>query len=161
MLQKLLNWVKSLFQKESVYRHTYLADVPDHLKKNVIYIICHNQSPWQIVMVCPCGCSKTLHMNLIQDYSPYWKVSIDNRNRISLHPSVHRTVGCKSHFFIRSGNVDWCGTQPFCCNMACYYGDFPPFPIHFLQPDAIPQKIPVEKGNYKVYLPNQRCNTSI
>jgi hypothetical protein len=48
-----------------------------------------------------------LYMNLMDDYDPYWKYTIHGKT-ISLSPSVNRLVGCKSHFFLRSGKIEWC-----------------------------------------------------
>ena len=36
------------------------------------------------------------------------KYKIDKKKRVTLFPSVHRMVGCKSHFFIRKGKIAWC-----------------------------------------------------
>ncbi len=108
MLQKLHNWWKRLFSKEKAYRYIFIDDVPDRLNNKVIYLITHQDQCWQIVMICPCGCGKLLHMNVIKDYHPCWKYEFDSHKRISLQPSIHRQVGCKSHFFIRNGKVNWC-----------------------------------------------------
>ncbi|WP_410688422.1 DUF6527 family protein [Chitinophaga filiformis] len=58
-------------------------------------------------MTCPCGCGKILYLNLLRDYAPYWAYKTEGKI-ISLSPSVHRTVGCKSHFFITDGKLIWC-----------------------------------------------------
>jgi hypothetical protein len=105
MAKKLLSWFKYFLQKR--YKHQIVNDVPDIVKSGIIYIIKNNGYPWQIVMLCPCGCKKNLHMNLVKEYYPYWKFKIDKRNKISLSPSVHRIVGCKSHFFVRYSKIVW------------------------------------------------------
>ncbi|WP_397321508.1 DUF6527 family protein [Pedobacter foliorum] len=58
-------------------------------------------------MICPCGCRKLLHMNLMDDYDPYWNYILDGKV-ISLAPSINRLVGCKSHFFVTNGKIEWC-----------------------------------------------------
>jgi len=108
MLRKLIKWLKSLFKKERIYDYEFVDDVPNRFKIRTIYIIGNEEYYWQIVMLCPCGCKKILHMNLMEDYAPYWRYEFDKRNRITLCPSVHRIVGCKSHFFIRKGTISWC-----------------------------------------------------
>jgi len=82
-------------------------DVPDKLDNRIIYIIENEGYYWQAAMVCPCGCNKILHMNLINDYHPSWKFEINKRKIITLQPSINRMVGCKSHFFIRKGRIIW------------------------------------------------------
>ncbi len=105
MVRKLLNWFKKLLWEK--YKYQFVNDVPCIIEPHVIYIVQNNGYAWQLVMLCPCGCKKNLHMNLTQEYKPYWKFKIDKRKRISLHPSIHRMVGCKSHFFIRKAKIVW------------------------------------------------------
>lgn len=106
MAKKLRNWIKGLFKKK--YKYSLVSDIPDLIESNFIYIIENNGYQWQIVMLCPCGCKKTLHMNLMKEHKPYWSFEIDKRKRISLSPSVHRIIGCKSHFFVRKSVIIWC-----------------------------------------------------
>ncbi len=112
MLQKLLKWIDRLFKrkktrKEKVYQYTFSEDVPDKLKRYEIYIIGSKECYWQIVMLCPCGCKTVLHINLLNDYKPSWIYEMNSRQAITIHPSIHRKVDCKSHFFIREGKVVW------------------------------------------------------
>lgn len=93
---------------KTTYKHEIVSELPDKLKLNIVYIESNQGCPWQAVMICPCGCKCNLHMNLIEDYNPYWKFYIDNKKRVSLSPSIHRTVGCKSHFFLKKGTIFWC-----------------------------------------------------
>jgi hypothetical protein len=107
MLQKLRNWYNRLFKKEKRYKYKYVEDVPDELKPANLYIISNDTFYWQVAMLCPCGCKKTLHLNLIKGNHPKWSFDIDKKKRISLHPSIDRTVGCKSHFWVRKGKIIW------------------------------------------------------
>ncbi len=59
-------------------------------------------------MVCPCGCRETLFLNLLQDEFPNWKWRIGADGTVTLTPSVWRKIGCKSHFFLREGMIQWC-----------------------------------------------------
>jgi hypothetical protein len=45
---------------------------------------------------------------VIEEAKPRWNVDLDNRGRVSLHPSVWRQTGCRSHFWLRSGRIEWC-----------------------------------------------------
>ncbi|WP_394350709.1 DUF6527 family protein [Chitinophaga tropicalis] len=58
-------------------------------------------------MMCPCGCREQIHLNLVGKYRPCWSWSVDKK-RITLSPSIWRTAGCCSHFFLRRGQVQWC-----------------------------------------------------
>ncbi|MFD1328853.1 DUF6527 family protein [Mycoplana ramosa] len=59
-------------------------------------------------MICPCGCRAVLHMNLLPDERPCWRVTRHMDGSTSLHPSVWRQKECKSHFWFRKGRVKWC-----------------------------------------------------
>jgi len=106
MSKKLLNWIHKLFQCQKTYEYNYVDEVPDYTKPGILYIIKNEEYEWQIVFICPCGCKKLLHINLIKEYEPYWHYTI-KENQISLHPSVHRMIGCKSHFYLKAGKIIW------------------------------------------------------
>jgi hypothetical protein len=107
MFHKLCSWYNKLFTKEKFYKYKYVEDVPDELKPDILYIISNDNFYWQVAMLCPCGCKKNLHLNLIKGNHPKWRFEIDKKKRISLHPSINRTVGCKSHFWVRKGKIIW------------------------------------------------------
>lgn len=107
MLKRLFDWIKRLFYKKKPFRYKYVEDVPNVLKSKTIYIIGVENNPWQLIMECPCGCKNTLHMNLMKEESPVWSYVIENKKMITIHPSINRIVGCKSHFFIRNGKLVW------------------------------------------------------
>ncbi len=107
MLQKLLKWFLKLFGREKLYRYQFVDDVPDQMRSGTVYLVGNQGYYWQTVMICPCGCQRILHMNLMDDHRPYWKYHIKGKT-ISLSPSVNRLVGCKSHFFLREGKIEWC-----------------------------------------------------
>lgn len=114
MIKWLFNWFFRFFKWKKLdtklgsemYHFQFIDDVPDEPKEKIIYFIGESDFYWQFVMLCPCGCDSLLHMNLIEDYDPYWTYKMDN-DLITVTPSVDRTVGCKSHFFIKSGKLIW------------------------------------------------------
>ncbi|MGE3467038.1 MAG: DUF6527 family protein [Pyrinomonadaceae bacterium] len=58
-------------------------------------------------MICPCGCGRTLHMNLLPDERPFWTARQHDDGSTTLHPSVWRQKDCQSHFWLRQGRVHW------------------------------------------------------
>jgi hypothetical protein len=86
-------------------------DIPDKPKYKVLYIVTEDGVPWSAAMVCPCGCGETLHMNLLPDERPVWSLVHHGNNLSSLHPSIWRQVGCKSHFWFRHGQIYWTKEQ--------------------------------------------------
>jgi hypothetical protein len=108
MIKNLMRWWKSLLSREKHYGHCLVDELPEHPEDKTIYLVTHLGHCWQIVMICPCGCRKVLYMNAIKDHHPYWRYEIHGKRRLSLHPSIHRQVGCKSHFFVRGSKIVWC-----------------------------------------------------
>lgn len=82
--------------------------LPKSLAARTLYIVEEDGYQEQAAMVCPCGCGRTLHMNLIPDERPCWKVIRHKDGSSSLHPSVWRQIDCRSHFWFKQGRVIWC-----------------------------------------------------
>ncbi|WP_319003147.1 DUF6527 family protein [Acidovorax radicis] len=59
-------------------------------------------------MKCPCGCGRILELLLIPEAHPRWKLTVDSGGRPTLHPSVWVKDGCRSHFWLRQGQIEWC-----------------------------------------------------
>jgi hypothetical protein len=49
---------------------------------------------------------------LLTAADPHWTLSVDASGRPTLRPSVWRTTGCKSHFWIRNGQTVWAEPKP-------------------------------------------------
>ena len=62
---------------------------------------------WGLVLVCPCGCGDLIELNLLPETRPRWSVTEHWDGTISVRPSVWRTEGCRSHFWIRQGVIQW------------------------------------------------------
>jgi hypothetical protein len=111
------NWVKWIWhslskwvtkkRKPAVHRAEYIVELPDKLKSRRLYVI-GDPHPWAAAMLCPCGCGSVIQLSLLETDSPRWRLSVDRKGIPTLAPSVRRTKGCKSHFFLRAGQVDWC-----------------------------------------------------
>lgn len=96
-----------LLGKPRPYRACRVADAPDTLKDCIVYIVGADGYDWSALMRCPCGCGKTLEMNLLPSAKPVWQLTEDKEGIVTLHPSVWLKTGCKSHFFLRAGIVQW------------------------------------------------------
>lgn len=84
-------------------------DIPDQIANDVIYKVGLPDNNWLAVMNCPCCCGAKLELNLLTDsYSPRWTLVESTNGGATLSPSVNRIVGCKSHFFLRGGEIIWC-----------------------------------------------------
>lgn len=58
---------------------------------------------------CPCECGNQLRLNLSPNTSPAWTVDVNDEGIVSVYPSVRQTKGCYSHFWLKNGEIDWCG----------------------------------------------------
>jgi hypothetical protein len=105
--KKLKNYFYYLVNSPHKYTQVIVADIPSILDNNKVYVVGVKGNYWLAVMKCPCGCGDTLHMNLIDSHRPCWKLAISKDHTISFKPSLWRKSGCRSHFFIRNGEVIW------------------------------------------------------
>ena len=85
-----------------------VEELPDQLDQKMVYILGEGKYRWFAAMVCPCGCGATLQMSLLPDAKPRWRLIEHPDKTISLEPSVWRQIGCRSHFFLRRGSIEWC-----------------------------------------------------
>ena len=102
-------WLRSLFRRSArQWKTVRVDDVPEKALVNVIYLVGEGKFLWFAVFLCPCGCAELIQLNLLADASPQWQVIQNGDGTITLAPSVWRTKGCGSHFFVRRGRIVWC-----------------------------------------------------
>jgi len=89
------------------YRAIAIVDMPEKVDSGILYVIGEAGRYWQAAFECPCGCGQTIQVPLTQDAHPRW-IMQGAMSHPTLTPSVHRTFGCKSHFFLRKGQIIWC-----------------------------------------------------
>lgn len=99
----LLPWLK----KSPVIKTVVVDEFPELYLKNVMYLV-DEDDPWYAAMLCPCGCGAVIRLCLQEDVSPSWSLKYDNNGLMSLSPSIWRTTGCQSHFFLKKGKIEWC-----------------------------------------------------
>jgi hypothetical protein len=108
----MVKFIRWLWQKIEYFfkpnlKHLFVDDIPILLKPKKIYIIGQTENTWLIIMECPCGCKSNIQLNLLEEFRPCWRFKIDKNKMISIYPSIWRKVGCKSHFWIKSGQIIW------------------------------------------------------
>lgn len=107
LIRRGLAWLKTRFARR--YKTRWVHDIlPRVLNAHTVYVVQDEDVLWQVSFVCPCGCNEILHMNLISDEHPYWRITEHSDSTISLSPSVWRQKGCRSHFWLRHGKIEWC-----------------------------------------------------
>ena len=105
---RLWSWVKRLFRRGPAPLTTLrVEEPPEILRPRTVYLLGEGEHIWSVAMLCPCGCGEQIQLSTV-DGRPRWSVEIECDGSVTLRPSVWRRVGCKSHFFLSSGLVQWC-----------------------------------------------------
>src|SRR5260221_6064773 len=77
------------------------------LKSNTFYIERRVTKDKWLHFLCPSNCNEKLSVNLMKSMSPSWELNYMNNHTLSLYPSINKTDGCKSHFFIINSQIIW------------------------------------------------------
>jgi Family of unknown function (DUF6527) len=85
----------------------HVDDLPEQLASGTVYLVGKKDWIWCAAMRCPCGCGDVIRMSLLPEDSPSWCVEEGRGGGVTLYPSVWRTKGCKSHFWLRRGRIHW------------------------------------------------------
>lgn len=114
----MFRWIKTLwswaFRPKTERKQRRFATVsvedalPAKLEAYTLYVVSDDSFLEQAAMLCPCGCKRILHMNLLPDERPCWELTRHEDGTASLHPSVWRKKDCGSHFWFKQGLVHWC-----------------------------------------------------
>lgn len=81
--------------------------LPNKMPARDLVLLTEGAEEWSVAMMCPCGCGERVELPLIVAARPRWSLRLDSRGRPTLHPSIWRQDGCRSHYFIRAGKVVW------------------------------------------------------
>ena len=96
------------WRKPKSYRYEHVDDFPDSLEGSKVYVAGEGENLWAAAMICPCGCGETIELNLLKDARPRWSAEKHSDGSVSLKPSVWRQKGCRSHFVVSHGRINWC-----------------------------------------------------
>jgi Family of unknown function (DUF6527) len=84
-----------------------VEEFPDVPAPGVLYAVGEGPHIWFAGMLCPCGCGDFLKLSLLEESRSFWTLVIHRNGSATLWPSVVREVGCKSHFNLRRGRIEW------------------------------------------------------
>lgn len=96
------------WRKSRRFRGERVEEFPDALQRAKIYLAGEGDNLWAAALICPCGCGDVIELNLLKQARPCWSVQEHQDGSVSIDPSVWRSKGCKSHFYVRHGRIDWC-----------------------------------------------------
>lgn len=110
-ISQFINWLFLPFRdfSKSSYHVEFVEDPKDNHKRKVVYIVGSKLHPWRAEFLCPCGCKEVIILPVDEATKPRWDFTMNDKKECTLSPSVWRTRGCKSHFFLRSGKIQWVG----------------------------------------------------
>jgi hypothetical protein len=91
-----------------LYTIQVVEEEPEKLRPKSVYLVGEKENIWYAVFACPCGCNERVYTKFVKESRPRWSFEVNLDNSISLSPSVWRNKGCKSHFFLRKGKIQWC-----------------------------------------------------
>lgn len=94
-----------------VYLISRVDDIPGAPENYTFYLVGEGPYIWCGVMRCPCGCGEVISLNLLPEGRPKWSYKIHQNDSVTIYPSIWRVKGCRSHFFLQRGNVNWVTDQ--------------------------------------------------
>lgn len=104
------NWVLRFLERALPARRIEAIEaeaLPKKLPRRNLVLLRDAGEDWSVGMRCPCGCGQSIELALIPDAKPRWDLRLEPDETPTLTPSVWRREGCRSHFFVRRGRVDW------------------------------------------------------
>lgn len=103
-------WILSIFEKLLPPRKLEIfvgEALPSKLPWRNLVLLRDAGDDWSVGMRCPCGCGQAIELALIPEAKPRWKLHAEPGTPPTLTPSVWLREGCRSHFFVRRGRVEW------------------------------------------------------
>lgn len=91
-----------------LYGAVLVSELPDVLEPRAVYVVGEGGHRWFVAFLCPCGCGDVIQASLLERTRPHWRLTESWDGTVSLHSSVWRTKGCRSHFWMRRGRIRWC-----------------------------------------------------
>lgn len=85
-----------------------VAEMPSPLEPQTAYLhVEEGLPPWSVSFLCPCGCGEDVCIPLdLKGEGPMWR--LESESPLHINPSLQRTYGCKSHFFVHQGEFRMC-----------------------------------------------------
>jgi len=108
-----LKWVEWLAQHRLIRRPRLLcievaeAPIESELVPSFLYQEVRGDFPKWAHFVCP-RCKSHIQVPITASTNN-WRLSVDWLRRPTLHPSIWETESCGAHFFVRRGDLVWCG----------------------------------------------------
>lgn len=82
--------------------------LPKKMPIRSVILMQESREDWSVGLQCPCGCGRTIELLVFDEANPRWDFKVDAEGHPSVHPSVWLNNGCKSHFWLKKGRIQWC-----------------------------------------------------
>lgn len=81
--------------------------LPSEMPSKDLVLVQYGGEDWSVGFLCPCGCGESIELALLKEVRPRWDLIINEKGLPTLHPSVWKKTGCKSHFWLKNGVIHW------------------------------------------------------
>jgi len=86
----------------------YYGPVED-IKMGWVYPEVQDSRLHAVIFLCPCNCGELVAFPTQgSELESYWKADFGTQGLLTMTPSIKMESGCKSHYTIRNGMVEWC-----------------------------------------------------
>lgn len=106
LFERLKQWLDRLLGRD-LWLVEHCEDPPEVPRPRRVYLVGDPGLQWAAAFLCPCGCRELVQLSLMRDDDPSWIAWGEPGAKASLHPSIWRVRGCRSHFFIKEGKIVW------------------------------------------------------
>jgi hypothetical protein len=110
MMLRIRRWWRNTKEAALPVRRLVIVEgegLPVEMPSRDLILLRDHVEDWSVGFRCPCGCGEVVELMLLKIAKPRWTLAIDQKGRPSLRPSILRTKGCRSHFWIRAGRAEW------------------------------------------------------
>lgn len=108
LLRRSLELLRAIFRTEVSAQVSSDRPAAEDLGSDRLIVVRGKTDKWAL-MRCPCGCEERLQLSLARERRPRWSVKVDRLGRPTVVPSFRMRDGCRAHFHLRDGRLEWCG----------------------------------------------------
>jgi hypothetical protein len=73
----------------------------------IVAVVAGDETKW-LCFLCPCGSGEIVRLAVSSTRRPAWTYTADRLARPTIHPSIWQLDGCRCHFWVKRGEIDWC-----------------------------------------------------
>jgi hypothetical protein len=108
---KVTRWWRNALARFEPRRRLIVVEgdsLPGRMPRRHLVLAREYGEDWCVGMHCPCRCGAIIELLVIKEANPRWDIVTDGKGHPYLSPSVWRKTGCRSHFWVRRGRIEWC-----------------------------------------------------